>query len=68
MSLKKYSELVEIKSEVLEQDLQNNINNLHQLKLEHKIKGLQNPTQIKFLRREIAMMKTELNKRTSTQQ
>ncbi len=67
MALKKYSEITGMNSETLERDLKNNINDLHRLKLEHKVKGLQNPVQIKYLRREIAQMKTELTKRTSTQ-
>ncbi len=67
MALKKYSELTGMNSETLERDLKNNIADLHRLKFEHKVKGLQNPVQIKHLRREIAMMKTELTKRTSTQ-
>ncbi len=66
MALKKYSEITGMNSETLERDLTNNMNDLHRLKLEHKVKGLQNPVQIKFLRREIAMMKTEMTKRTST--
>ena len=67
MALKKYSEINGMNSEILERDLKNNLEDLHRLKLEHKVKGLQNPVQLKFLRREIAMMKTELTKRTSTQ-
>lgn len=67
MALKKYSEINGMNSDVLERDLANNISDLHRLRLEHKIKGLQNPVQLRYLRREIAMMKTEMNKRTSTQ-
>ncbi|MBK6546056.1 MAG: 50S ribosomal protein L29 [Saprospiraceae bacterium] len=67
MALKKYSEFTDLSQEILERDLLNAITQLHSLKLEHKVKGLQNPTQIRFLRKEVAMMKTELTKRTSTQ-
>ena len=67
MAIKKYSEITGMNSEVLGKDLTDNINDLHRLKLEHKVKGLQNPVQIKYLRREIARMKTELTKRASTQ-
>lgn len=66
MALRKYSEISGMNSETLERDLKSNISDLHRLKLEHKVKGLQNPVQIKFLRKEIAMMKTEMTKRTST--
>jgi large subunit ribosomal protein L29 len=66
MALRKYSEITGMNSETLERDLKNNISDLHRLKLEHKVKGLQNPVQIKYLRKEIAMMKTEMTKRTST--
>jgi large subunit ribosomal protein L29 len=67
MAIKKYSEITGMNSEVLEKDLAVNINDLHRLRLEHKVKGLQNPVQIKYLRREIARMKTELSKRATTQ-
>jgi large subunit ribosomal protein L29 len=67
MALKKYSEITGMNSETLTRDLKNNIEDLHRLKLEHKMKGLQNPVQIKFLRREIAKMQTEMTKRSATQ-
>lgn len=67
MALKKYSEFTGMNDEILERDLNTAVHELHRLKLEHKIKGLQNPSQIRFLRKEVAMMKTELTKRSSTQ-
>lgn len=65
MALKKYSEFAGLDTEVLERDLNTAVTEWHRLKLEHKIKGLQNPVQIRHIRREIAQMKTELIKRTS---
>jgi large subunit ribosomal protein L29 len=67
MALKKHTEIVGMNSETIEKDLKSNIEDLHRLKLEHKLKGLQNPVQMRFLRKEIARMKTELTKRASTQ-
>ena len=67
MALRKYNVFTGMNQETLEKDLTNAINQLHTLKLEHKVKGLQNPKQILFLRREIAMIKTELTKRSPVQ-
>lgn len=66
MALKKFSEIIKLDTEVLEQDLKAAVAELHRLRLEHKIKGLQNPRHISHLRKEIAMMKTEQTNRSST--
>lgn len=66
MALKKYNEFAGLDTEILERDLNAAVSEWHRLKLEHKIKGLQNPVQIRHIRREIAQMKTELTKRTSS--
>ncbi|MBK7359120.1 MAG: 50S ribosomal protein L29 [Saprospiraceae bacterium] len=67
MALRKYEVFTGMNQETLEKDLTGALKQLHSLKLEHKVKGLQNPKQILFLRREIAMMKTELTKRSTVQ-
>lgn len=66
MGLKKYSAFAGLDTEVLERDLNAAVSEWHRLKLEHKMKGLQNPVQIRHIRKEIAQMKTELTKRTSS--
>ena len=40
-------------------------NNLHDMKLTHAVSPLENPLQIKNIRRTIARLKTELLKRTN---
>ncbi len=63
MALKKYKDIVNTDEGTLSQDLSNVKTELARLKLEHKLKGLPNPSQIRHLRREIAQIKTELRKR-----
>ncbi|MBK8955301.1 MAG: 50S ribosomal protein L29 [Saprospiraceae bacterium] len=66
MALKKYSEFAGLETEILERDLNAAVAEWQRLRHEHKIKGLQNPVQIRHVRREIAQMKTELSKRTTS--
>ncbi|MBP8724533.1 MAG: 50S ribosomal protein L29 [Saprospiraceae bacterium] len=66
MALKKYTEFAGLDNEVLERDLRQAVEELSRLRVEHKVKGLQNPVQIRHLRKEIAKMKTEMTKRSST--
>ena len=66
MALKKYTEFAGLDNEVLERDLRQAVEELSRLRVEHKVKGLQNPVQIRHLRKESAKMKTEMTKRSST--
>ncbi|MDQ3141123.1 MAG: 50S ribosomal protein L29 [Bacteroidota bacterium] len=66
MPLKKYTEFSKITGETLLQDLKNAKAEYQNLKFEHTLKGLANPNRIKFLRREIAMMNTEMKHRELT--
>jgi len=66
MATKKYSDISGLSDEALEKDLHAAATELHRLRHEHKVKGLQNPMNIRHLRREIAKMNTEMTKRTST--
>lgn len=63
MGLKKNSEIAKLASETLKTDLHMAQKSLHQKKLDHAIKGLQNPNELNQLRREIAMIQTEIRKR-----
>ncbi len=63
MALKKYKEIVSLSDEILDRDMHAATVELHRLKLEHKVKGLQNPAHIRHLRRELAKMQTEKTKR-----
>ncbi|MBQ1588408.1 MAG: 50S ribosomal protein L29 [Prevotella sp.] len=59
----KSNEVRELDTKSLEEKLENTVDQLHQLKLTHSISPLENPSQLKALRRDIARMKTELRMR-----
>jgi len=65
MGLKKYSDFSKLSDDALATEIQEAKQRLTDLKFEHKVKGLSNPSVITQLRREIAQMstrQTELNK------
>ena len=55
--------LKEIETRELKEKLEAEEGRLHQMKLNHAVAPLENPSQIKLLRRDIARMKTELRQR-----
>ena len=59
----KMKELKELDANALAEKLENAKAQLNQLKLNHSIAPLENPSQIKAARRDIARMKTELRQR-----
>ena len=59
----KINEIKELSTEDLVERLEGAVANLQQLKLNHSISPLENPSQIKLVRRDIARMKTELHQR-----
>ena len=63
MALKKYKELTSLNDETLAKDLAEATANYHSSKFEHTIKGLANPTELRHMRKEVAMMETEIRKR-----
>lgn len=63
MATKKYSEYTKLNDETLAKDLAEATTNYLSSKFDHNIKGLANPTELRLMRREIAMMKTEERKR-----
>lgn len=56
-------ELKELSVEDIQQKILAEKNNLADLKLSHVVSPLDNPFQIKKVRKDIARLKTELNKR-----
>ncbi|HRI01305.1 MAG TPA: 50S ribosomal protein L29 [Saprospiraceae bacterium] len=60
MAQKKYSEFSKSNVETLKNDLREAQARLESSKLEHNIKGLQNPTELRMMRREIARIQTAL--------
>jgi len=59
----KMKEIVELDDKALSEKLQNARAKLDQLKLTHAVSPLENPSQIKAVRRDIARMMTALRQR-----
>lgn len=59
----KSKELKELDSKSLNEKLEAEVARLSQLKLNHTISPLENPSQIKAARRDIARLKTEIRQR-----
>ena len=59
----KMKEVKELETKSLAEKLENTVAAYNQLKLNHNITPLENPSQIKIARRDIARMKTELRQR-----
>jgi len=64
----KKAEIKELTSSELEERLEAETDNLSHIKLNHAISPLDNPSQIKAVRRGIARMKTELRLRELNKQ
>ena len=58
MGLKKYNEIGKLTDSALETEISAAKQRLSDLRFEHKVKGLSNPSVITHLRREIAQMST----------
>lgn len=59
----KISEVRELSTNDLKERIETEVEKLQQAKLNHAITPLENPSQIKAKRRDIARMKTELHQR-----
>ena len=59
----KIKEIKELTTEELVERIQTEVGNYSQMKLNHAVTPLENPSQIKAARRDIARMKTELHQR-----
>ncbi|MDD6506558.1 MAG: 50S ribosomal protein L29 [Prevotellaceae bacterium] len=59
----KMNEIKELADKDLREKMENAVVSLQQMKLNHSITPLENPSQIKATRRDIARMKTELRQR-----
>ena len=59
----KIKEINELDAKGLAEKIETEVAKLNQLKLNHAVSPLENPSQIKSVRRDIARMKTELRQR-----
>ena len=64
----KIAEVRELTSKEISERVDTEIARLDQMELQHSISPLDNPAQIKFVRREIARLKTILRERESKKQ
>jgi len=64
----KMSEIKEITTSELEERIESEKNTLVRMKLNHAVSPLDNPMKLKFARKDIARMMTELNKRKTEPQ
>jgi len=64
----KMSEVKELSTKELIERIEVDKNTLVRMKLNHAVSPLDNPMKLKFARKDIARMMTELNKRQSTPQ
>ena len=67
MATKKYLELKEMSSQDLTAELNETKRQYQKLKFDHTIKGLDNPLTIREMRRDIARLKTEINRRAKAE-
>lgn len=63
MASKKYLELLDFSEEDLRSELKETKTQYQSLKFDHTIKGLDNPLQLRAIRRDIARLNTEIKNR-----
>lgn len=63
MATKKYIELQELSNEDLANELQATVTDYQKQKLDHAIRGLENPLILREVRRDIARLKSEIRRR-----
>ena len=64
----KMSEVKELSTSELAERIETEKNTLVRMRLNHAVSPLDNPLKLKFIRKDIARMMTELKKRQSAQQ
>ena len=63
MATKKYLELLDFSVEDLQTELKETKSQYQSLKFDHTLKGLDNPLQLRAIRRDVARLNTELTRR-----
>ncbi len=63
MASKKYIELQDYSTEELQSELEATENDYLKMKFDHAVKGLDDPLQLREVRRDIARIKTEIRRR-----
>ena len=63
MATKKYIELQEFSDADLNNELEETVAQYKKLKFDHSVKGLENPLELRLIRRDIARIKSEVRRR-----
>lgn len=63
MATKKYTELLDMTEEKLKSEYELTVNAYNKMKMDHAIKGLENPLALREVRRDVARLSTEIRRR-----
>lgn len=66
MATKKFLELADMTPEQLTSEYELTVNGYNKMKLDHAIKGLENPLTLREARRDVARLSTEIRRRELT--
>ena len=66
MASKKFLELQELSVERLSAELEATVNDYSKLQMDNALKGLDNPLELREMRRDVARLKTEIRRRELT--
>lgn len=67
MASKKYLELQDFSNEELLAELEGAEAEFHKMRFDHNVKGLDNPMELKEMRKDVARLKTEVRRRELSQ-
>lgn len=63
MPTKKYTELTDMTSEQLKSEYDLTLASFNKMKIDHAIRGLENPLSLRVVRRDVARLATEIRRR-----
>ncbi len=63
MATKKYTELIDMTAEQLKSEYDLTAASYHKMKIDHAIRGLENPLTLREARRDVARLATEIRRR-----
>ena len=63
MATKKYTELIDMTAEQLTSEYELTVSSYNKMKIDHAIRGLENPLTLREARRDVARLATEIRRR-----
>jgi len=63
MATKKYTELIDMTAEQLKSEYDLTVSSYNKMKIDHAIRGLENPLTLREARRDVARLATEIRRR-----